>query len=256
MKNIPLTAALVFGAVLMAAATQAAPPKVSSVVQAQNNLDKSAAGSQRRIDKISGETQAMLNQYLQIAQQTDQLRAYDDQLQQFIQSQQDQMTSLAQQTSQVSVVEQGLAPLMQQMVDSLAQFIKLDIPYQSEERLAAVQQLRDTLSDATVSVSDKYSKLVDAYNAEITAGKTMSSYRGDLAQDSRTRIVNFLRVGHLVLAYQTLDRSETGYWDKQKHQWVVDNAYADAVTQGIAIANKQAAPDLLKLPVPAPEVAK
>jgi hypothetical protein len=71
----------------------------------------------------------MLNQYLQVAQQNDQLRAYDDQMQQFIQSQQDQMTSLTQQTSQVSVVEEGLPPLMQKMVDSLQQFIKLDIPY-------------------------------------------------------------------------------------------------------------------------------
>jgi Protein of unknown function (DUF3450) len=154
------------------------------------------------------------------------------------------------------VVEKGLLPLMQEMVDSLQQFIKLDIPYKLNERLAAVQQLRETIGDASVSVADKYSKIIDAYNAEIAAGNTMSSYRGDLAQDGRTRTVSFLRVGHLVLAYQTLDHSETGYWDKQKQEWVVDNRYADAVAEGIAIANKQAAPDVIKLPVPAPEVAK
>ncbi|MGH8370023.1 MAG: DUF3450 family protein, partial [Gammaproteobacteria bacterium] len=62
--------------------------------------------------------------------------------------------------------------------------------------------------------------------------------------------------GHLALAYQTLDHSETGYWDKQKQQWVVDGKYKDAVAEGIAIANKQATPDVLKLPVTAPEVAK
>ncbi|HEX5340142.1 MAG TPA: DUF3450 domain-containing protein [Gammaproteobacteria bacterium] len=256
MKNISLQAILALGAMLMLLAAQAAPPKVTSVVQAQNNLDKSAASSQKKIDKISAETEAMLNQYLQVAQQNDQLRAYDDQLQQFIQSQQDQMTSLTQQTSQVGVVEQGLVPLMQQMVNSLEQFIKLDIPYKLDERLAAIQQLRQTINDTSVSVADKYSKVVDAYNAEIAAGKTMDSYRGDLLQGGHTRTVNFLRVGHLVLAYQTLDRSETGYWDKKKQQWVVDGNYQDAVTEGIAIANKQAAPDLLSLPVPAPEVAK
>lgn len=256
MKNISIPAILAFGAVLATVAVQAAPPKVTSVVQAQNNLDKSAANSQQKIDKISAETQAMLNQYLQVAQQNDQLRAYDDQLQQFIQSQQDQMTSLAQQTSQVGVVEQGLVPLMQQMVDSLQQFIKLDIPYKRNERLAAVQRLRETINDATVSVADKYSKVIDAYNAEIAAGKTMSSYRGDLSQGGHARTVNFLRIGHLVLTYQTLDHSETGYWDKQKQNWVVDSKYANAVAEGIAIANKQAAPNVLELPVTAPEVAK
>ncbi|HET7396372.1 MAG TPA: DUF3450 domain-containing protein [Gammaproteobacteria bacterium] len=256
MKNISLPAFLALGAVLVTLAAQAAPSKVTSVVQAQNNLDKSAANSQKKIDKISSETQAMLNQYLQVAQQNDQLRAYDDQMQQFIQSQQDQMTSLTQQTSQVSVVEEGLPPLMQKMVDSLQQFIKLDIPYKLDERLAAVQQLRETVNDASVSATDKYSKIIAAYNAEIAAGKTMGSYRGDLTQGGHSRTVNFLRVGHLVLAYQTLDHSETGYWDKQKQAWVVDNKYADAVAEGIAIANKQAAPDVLKLPVTAPEVAK
>lgn len=256
MKNISIPAILALGAVLATLTAHAAPPKVTSVVQAQNSLDKSAANSQQKIDKISAETQSMLNQYLQVAQQNDQLRAYDDQLQQFIQSQQDQMTSLTQQTSQVGVVEQGLVPLMQQMVDSLQQFIKLDIPYQLNKRLAAVQRLRETINDATVSVADKYSQVIDAYNAEIAAGKTMSSYRGDLAQGGHTRTVNFLRIGHLVLAYQTLDHSETGYWDKQKQNWVVDSKYKNAVAEGIAIANKQAAPDVLELPVTAPEVAK
>ncbi|HET7921327.1 MAG TPA: DUF3450 domain-containing protein [Gammaproteobacteria bacterium] len=256
MKHIFLTGLAALGAVSLVLAAQAAPPKVGAVVQAQNKLDQAAASSQKKIDKISAQTQAMLNEYLQLAQQTDQLRAYDDQMQQFIQSQQDQMTSLAQQTSQVSVVEQGLMPLMQQMANSLEQFIKLDIPYQRDQRLAAIQQLRTTLNDSTVPVVDKYNKLIAAYMAEIAAGKTMDSYRGELAQGGRTRIVNFLRVGHLVLAYQTLDRAETGYWDKQKQQWVVDSKYEDAVTEGIAIANKQAAPDVLKLPVTAPEVAK
>jgi hypothetical protein len=256
MKKIVIPAVLALGPALATLAAYAAPPKVTSVVQAQNNLDKAAAGSQQKIDKISGETQSMLNQYLQVAQQTDQLRAYDDELQQFIQSQQDQMTSLAQQTSQVDVVEKGLMPLMQQMVDSLQQFIKLDIPYHLEDRLAAVQRLRETINDATVPVADRYNKLIAAYNAEIADGRTTGTYRGDLSQGGRTRTVNFLRIGHLVLAYQTLDRSETGYWDKQKQAWVVDNKYADAVAEGIAIANKQAAPNVLKLPVPAPEVAK
>ncbi|MGH8372100.1 MAG: DUF3450 family protein, partial [Gammaproteobacteria bacterium] len=79
MKNISIPAILASGAVLLTLTVQAAPPKVTAVVQAQNNLDKSAANSQKKIDKISSETQAALNQYLQVAQQNDQLRAYDDQ---------------------------------------------------------------------------------------------------------------------------------------------------------------------------------
>lgn len=255
MKTFPVLAALL--AVAIGLPAHAAPPsKVQATVQAQAQLDRAAATAQGRIDQMSSDTQAMLNQYLSVAQQTDQLRSYDDQLQLFVQSQQDQMASLTQQMSQVGVVEQGIMPLMLQMVDSLEQFIKLDLPYHLDERLAAVQQLRDAINNPAMNVSAKFNKIVQAYNDEIAAGHSMESYRGTLDQNGRSRVVNFLRIGHLLLAYQTLDRSETGYWDKQKHQWQADNDYAAAVTEGLAMANKQVAPNLLALPVPAPEASK
>jgi len=237
---------------------QAAPvsAKVRSAVQAQAQQQRSAVDAQKHIDQISDATQATLNQYLAIAQQTDQLRNYDDQLQQLIQAQQAEISSINKQMSQVGVVEQGLLPLMLEMVDSLEQYIKLGIPYHLDERLAAVRQLRDAVNDPAISVAEKFQKVIQAYEAEIAAGRSMETYRGELSSNAGTRTVNFLRLGHLVLAYQTLDRSQTGYWNTQKHAWQVANQYADAVAEGIAVADKQAVPDLLPLPVPAPEAGK
>lgn len=250
-----LAAVLLSG--VLPAALQAAPPaQVQAAVQAEQQLDRAAAAAQNRINKVSADTQAMLNEYLSVTQQTDQLRSYDDQLQQFVQAQRDEMASLTQQMSQVGVVEQGLMPLLVQMVDSLEQYIKLDIPFHVAERLASVQRLRDALADPRVPMADKFNRIIQAYDREIAAGRQMQSYRGTLAQGGRSRLVNFLRIGHLLLAYQTLDHGETGYWDRQKHAWVVDNDYANAVREGIAMANRQATPDLLALPVPAPEVSK
>ena len=66
--------------------------------------------------------------------------------------------------------------------------------------------------------------------------------------------VDFLRVGRVLLAYQTQDRARTGFWNKQSRQWEpLPDSYRNAVTQGLRIARKQAAPDLLRLPVPAAE---
>ncbi len=258
MKNRFSTAlaALGLAAVALASGAAPAPNKVQAAVTAQEQADKNAAASQKKIDSVAGNTQEMLNTYLQVTQQTDELRAYDDQLQQIVQSQTDQINSLTQQTQQVGGVRDSLLPLMLQMTDSLGQFVKLDIPYRQDERLAKVQALRTLISNGTVPVTDKFQRLVQAYNDEIAAGHTVEAYRGELSQEGKTRTVNFLRVGHLLLAYQTLDKSETGYWDKDGHKWTVDDGYKNSVANAIAIANKEAAPNLMELPVQAPEVSK
>ena len=66
-----------------------------------------------------------------------------------------------------------------------------------------------------------------------------------------------LRLGRIGLYYQTNDASRTGMWDAAAGQWVdVGGGTArNQVRQGIRIARRLVAPDLLLLDVPAPEVA-
>lgn len=256
MKKTIVSALLALTAVALGASAATAPSKVAPPLAAQQVQDKAAAASQKKVDATAAGTQDMLNKFLEVTSQKDQLQAYDDQLEQIVNGQNEEINSLTQQTSQVGGVKGGLLPLMLQMVDSLDQYVKLDIPYHLDTRQARVQQLRSMMTTQAASVNDVFQKLVQAYNDEIAAGKTVEAYRGELTADSKTRTVNFLRIGHLALAYQTLDRSETGYWDKQKHQWQVGNDYRDAVAEAIAVANKQAAPDLMEVPVTAPEAGK
>ena len=65
--------------------------------------------------------------------------------------------------------------------------------------------------------------------------------------------MDFVRLGRVSLMYQTLDGSETGYWNAQEKKWVVDNNYAHAVAEARRVAKKDGAPDLLKISVPAPQ---
>ena len=233
-----------------------APSKVQTAVTAQEQLDKNAAASQKKVDTVTGNTQDMLNSYLAVTQQTDELRAYDEQLQQIVQAQQDQITSLGQQVSLVGGTRDSVLPLLMQMADSLGQFVKLGLPYRLDDRLARVQAIRAAISSTTVPVTEKFQRLVAAYNDEIAAGRTVEAFRGQVTGGGKALTVNFLRVGHLLLAYQTLDKSETGYWDKAGHKWQVDNNYKSAVADAIAVANKEAAPNLMELPVAAPEASK
>jgi hypothetical protein len=68
--------------------------------------------------------------------------------------------------------------------------------------------------------------------------------------------VDFLRAGRVALLYRTLDGGETGYWDAAAGKWVADDHYDEAITEGLKIAKKQAAPDFITVPVSAPKGVK
>ena len=61
-------------------------------------------------------------------------------------AQQDQITSLGQQVSLVGGTRDSVLPLLLQMADSLGQFVKLDLPYRLDDRLAKVQAVRAAIS--------------------------------------------------------------------------------------------------------------
>ena len=52
----------------------------------------------------------------------------------------------------------------------------------------------------------------------------------------------------------TLDGEESGVWDQNSRQWVELGAdFRAPIKQGLRIARKQAAPDLILIPLPAAE---
>ncbi|HLF12370.1 MAG TPA: DUF3450 domain-containing protein, partial [Gammaproteobacteria bacterium] len=144
-------------------------------------------------------------------------------------------------------------PLMQQMVDTLEQFVKLDVPFLLDERTRRVQNLKDIMARADVTISEKYRLILEAYQIELEYGRTLAAYAGRLGTGADARTVEFVQLGRVSLMYQTLDGAETGYWDAQQKTWVVDESYAEAVKEALRVAKQDGAPDLLTVPVPAPQ---
>ena len=102
---------------------------------------------------------------------------------------------------------------------------------------------------ADVTNAEKYRRIVEAYQIENDYGRTIEAYRGTL---DNGKTVDFLRVGRIALVYQTLDGEETGVWDQGAQDWVeLDDSYRTSIKQGLKIARKQSAPDLIELPLPA-----
>lgn len=223
----------------------AAAAQLKDVTNAsQQNLDAQAA-SQKRVDNLSDQRVDIADRYRATLRDSQSLRLYVQQLKQQIASQHEEMGAITEETRSLERTSVEILPLMQKMLDTLDQFVALDVPFQLANRKDRLQKLKDMMPRADVTVSEKYRKIVEAYQLEVEYGRTIETYEGPL----NGKTVDFLRVGRIGLMYQTSDGKETGYWDNTKRQWTVDNHYADGVAEGLKIAKKQTSPDLLIIPV-------
>jgi hypothetical protein len=250
-------ACLVAGAWLPASAGAEEPAKknIEPALQEQIATDRDAQASQKRVDETADATRDLLQQYRNYLSEKQSLDEYTKQLAVQVSSQRDEIEFVQKQLVDIETTQREVMPLMQRMLETLVQFVELDLPFQIEERHKRVRGLQDMMGKADVTVSEKYRRIVEAYQIETEYGRTIEAYEGELA-GTPPRTVRFLRLGRIALLYQTLDGEETGYWDAEKKQWVVDGSYRDAVRKGFAVADKAGAPDLLEAPVPAPKDTK
>lgn len=224
-----------------------------SIMETAKQTQVADARSQDRIDRLAADTEDLLGKYRETMRQIDSLRIYNQQLSELIEAQEEEIASLEEEIEAVAVVERELTPLMLRMIDSLEQFVALDVPFLPEERTMRVEHLKELLGRADVTVAEKYRRLLEAYQIENDYGRTIEAYRGDLEVAGETREVNFLRIGRIVLAYQTLDGELSGMWNPETGSFMaLDASYRNAIRQGLRIARKQIAPDLVQLPVQAP----
>ena len=165
------------------------------------------------------------------------------------------MESIKKQIEDLKNTSREITPLMVRMVDTLEKFVTLDMPFLPEERTHRVAELKSMLNRADVSVSEKYRRILEAYQVENEYGRTIEAYRGVKQSENKEITVDYFRVGRIALMYQSLDGNISGLWNQQNKSWdeLPDN-FSQSLKKGIRMARKQMAPDIVKIPVSAPEV--
>ncbi len=234
---------------LLMSVVHADPLQESIATTDKNNRQEQT--SQQRIDSLSEQTRAMLEEYHTLSRELDSLTVYNDQLQRLVQSQDEEQILIHRQMDDIELTQREIVPLMLRMIDSLQRFVTDDIPFLQRERLQRVQLLRDLMDRSDVAVAEKYRRVLEAYQIELDYSRTLEAYREDLDIDGQGLTVDFLRLGRIGLYYQTLDGHAAAYWDQVAQAWVpLDTSGRLAVRRALRVASQQAAPELLKLPVP------
>ena len=127
------------------------------------NLQVSYHDFEATVDEISVETDRLLNEYRLTLRQIDSLRSYTEQLEDLIGAQRDEIASVQEQIDKLAIIGREVGPLMTRMVDALEEFVSLDVPFLLEERHERVRQLCDLMRRADVTVSEKYRRVIEAY---------------------------------------------------------------------------------------------
>ncbi len=227
---------------------------VDQIVAAEERRIQQAQASQDVIDGIVDETRDTVEEYRAVMKEVDGLIVYNTLLDRQIADQEQELSNLATSIDSVTDIERQILPLLTRMIDGLDRFVALDVPFLAEERRERVIALRDLLGRADVTAAEKFRVVMEAWQIENDYGRTIFAYTGELEIGGTNREVDFLQVGRVSLVYQTPDGVNSGVWDQNNRQWVVlGSEYRNSIRQGLRLARNQIGPDLLLLPIAAPE---
>ncbi|BCX81227.1 hypothetical protein MIT9_P0805 [Methylomarinovum caldicuralii] len=228
---------------------------VGRAIDLQVQTQQDSAKIQKRIDQLDDETRRMVAEYRAKLAELDELERYNGQLEKLVADQQQELALRERQLAELETLKRRLFPFMLEMLTALEKIVEVDTPFLTEERRQRVKALRELMNRADVALPEKYRRLMEAFRIEARYGHNTETYEGPLVNDGRRRTVRFLRFGRTGLYYLTLDGHEAGMWDENTRSWRrLGKDFLRPLDHALRIAAKQAPPDLVVLPVPAPEV--
>ena len=250
------SAALAASVIAVAGGVFAQSVTVDQVLQAGQRRLNLAQESQERINTVVEGARSLTDQYRAINKEIDGLKVYNRLMTAQTNGQNATLEDISISMDQVDVINRQIFPLMERMIDGLEQSVALDIPFLLDERTDRVTSLTETMERSDVSVAEKFRKVMEAYQIENDYGSSNDYYTQSLEIDGVQREYNMLRIGRIGLYFQSDDTSVTGWWNAELGAFEqLGNEHRNEVRKGIRVARQLIAPELILLPVPAPESA-
>ena len=227
--------------------------KLNKVIDEQVKNHQAGTQSQKKVSALSDETDDIVGDYEVTLRQIEDARSYNQQLKVLIEDQNQEMGSIRTQITEVKQTGKEIMPLMLEQLKNLERFISLDLPFLMKERTKRVAELKTIMNRADLSVSEKYRRLMEAYQIENTYGRTLEVYQGFQEIEGKKWSVNYLKVGRIALIYQSLNGKKQAYWNQAEKKWQsLPSRYSRAVDIAMQVTLKRRPAELLLTPVPAP----
>lgn len=211
--------------------------------------------AQRRVDDVFQDTTDLIADFQARLKIVDGLKVYNALLAKQLAGQDADIETLRASIANATVIERQMIPLLMRMLDSLDEFIGLDVPFLKEERVNRVAKLRVLMERPDLTIAEKTRRVFEAFQIENDFGRTLEAYKGKLNLADKSFDVDYLRVGRIALLYRSVGNDRFGHWDNGDRDWVemTESQYQRSVDKGLRIARTEMAPELFTVPVPPPE---
>ena len=225
--------------------------------KAKSNVVKSAQ-AQKRLDSLNLKSDKMYDAFQLENKNLEGSLVWNAQLRKKIKVQEEYIRDITKSIREAATLESKMAPIIEGMIERLEEFVKADMPFHREVRLDQIERLKSNQTDPTISAAERFRQILETYRLETDYSKNIESYRADIVVKGKTLSVNMLRVGRVMLGYQSDDQKYHGVWDKNNKEWVSISAgsYRSAFSELYKITKKQASTNILQLPIHAPEGGK
>ncbi|MEO1243305.1 MAG: DUF3450 domain-containing protein [Pseudomonadota bacterium] len=244
-------------AVLLAGFGAPAQAQFNSALELSERTARDTATSQQRIDQLDDQTAALLNDYRANLKQLEAARRYNASLNRNIEAQNREIARLQEDIENVEGLQRAMQPLMEDMVERFGEIVNADIPFRVEERSARATRLASILDNPAMSAAQRYRLIVEAYQIEDEAGRTIGYYDGEIGDGESALSGEFLQIGRIALIFKTPDDSVLRIWDNDQRDWVnLERSYLQDVKFALRMAKEQTAPDIFFAPVKPPVAAQ
>ncbi len=245
-----LIASTIVGILALSASNIAAADVLKNLQKTEAKIFKASKKSQKKINHIYEQTQDLLAEYRNVVDEAEVLKGYNDHVQRMVNAQKAEIASKQEQIDGIDKIKQGVVPLMYKMINTLDEFVNLDIPVNIDVRKARVANLRKVMDNVDVTTSEQFRLVLEAYEIEAGYGSMFGAYQGELNLGDRAITADFVYMGRIAFLAESLDLKHAWLWNNTTRAWQeLDDSYLKPVTDTIRMARKQLPPNLTKLPV-------
>lgn len=204
---------------------------------------------------------ALVQEYRDTLNELQTIREYNTIKSAIVDDQRRYITALTAEAESIEGWKEALPEVVEEMISGLEEFVAQDVPFRASERANRLENLRSSNNGAEDDASDeekfiaKFYKTLEAVQIENDYGRSIESYKNMLVRGEEEVEVYFLMVGRVALYYQEVESGAVGMWDNASRSWTSDlpTGAGEQIRTAVAVAREEVPPDLLILPLPAPE---
>ena len=206
--------------------------------------------TQKAVAAWETQRQELLGRLQNLKMQEDLLRYRQKKLRCYIKERREKIAELEKGIAEQQVIARELEPFLDQTLEQAETLSRQGLPFLQEERRQRFAQLKNLMNSYDASLAEKLRRVLEMLQIEARYDHQVEVYDQLLKISGVETTVNILRLGGIGLYYLTLDGKDAGWYNPQAEKWeALSGRFLEPIREGLRMAMKQRAIDLVRLPV-------